>query len=474
MSFALYLYMHVRVVVSIFVMVSLTLIKPGFPSNSHAYSSVEEVTNPVTGLFDLDKLEVHLQKTWGPFSIPCFEQLKRFVQIWNERYSKTRDVFYTFELRQSWDKALKEFSACAKDFNILKEESMEALDGTEFGSLGNSSSIDGGADMGPTPERKDFPEKTKEGGSSPSSGGSSHGSPYTKPPGSSSPVGPAAGRLLSSNGGLAARGESGGPPRGRGRESSSFNFGIKNRKSSPLEILKVNYETVNEFERLEREALEAQMNTYAGLSQDGKRRKELEEELKVQRKDAKDALLSIFRNKGLTRRERINAYDKYARIEDEEHGGVPAPVFGEAVELIKNLEDDYAKGLEELGKQRKTGEDSKPCNAFEAQKMFKDFGEVVEERIEGMGEIVGKIEDTERTESLQKPKDQEEVFELLHRESRDSNPDAQTREVLKKGGHLKTQMQKDMEDRSAALAQEELVQKISNNNNDERKAKKSD
>jgi len=411
MSFALYLYMHVRVVVSIFVMVSLTLIKPGFPSNSHAYSSVEEVTNPVTGLFDLDKLEVHLQKTWGPFSIPCFEQLKRFVQIWNERYSKTRDVFYTFELRQSWDKALKEFSACAKDFNILKEEPMEALDGKGFISLGGSSSTDGPI---PTPESKDSPEKTKEKGSSPSSGESSHRSPYTKPPGSSSPVR----SPLSFNGGLAARGESGGPPRGRGRESSSFNFGIKNRKSSPLEILKVNYETVNEFERLEREALEAQMNTYAGLSQDGKRRKELEEELKVQRKDAKDALLSIFRNKGLTRRERINAYDKYARIEDEEHGGVPTRVFGEAVELIKNLEDDYAKGLEERNKQMKTGETTGSCNTFEAQEIFNGVVEVAEERVEELKEIKGLLEgDAKKPQSLEKQVGHWKVIEHLYRDS---------------------------------------------------------
>lgn len=133
------------------------------------------------------------------------------------------------------------------------------------------------------------------------------------------------------------------------------------------------YALLTEFEDLENTRIQALIYNQP-LPQ------ELEELWKEKKADAKDALLFLFQEKGLSRKERLNAYKKFKDLEFSDQNSIPLDLHIQALDLAQGWSGDYFDGLD--SKKDTINSSSGSCKNTTAlinQELFETLGDVAED-----------------------------------------------------------------------------------------------
>ncbi|MBI4040770.1 MAG: hypothetical protein HY390_02765, partial [Deltaproteobacteria bacterium] len=416
--------------------------------NVSTVSLAEEFHLPMDGkIISVSKLKEQLLSKWGDTVTPCMNEFLFFIKLWNENQTRNKkEIAYQFTYLKDFNEFKKRtaaFETCATASDLITEhKELEAAlnQSNEIGSP-NSAIKRGPLDHQPIQNHSQGKRENEKESSSNSigssisqlGGGRSFEADVTRDPaafgssaqnfgGGSSAISSQGSTSIANIAGTLARNSSSGNDRGLIGSTAiqgpaEYEGPGVQKEKTEIEVLRKNYENISAFGELEERKMDI-------LTHPADRRAELdsiEKEMAERRVVTKDALLSVFRNKGLSRKERLNAYWKWSHMEDEDRGGISSEVYKEAIDLIAEVNREYEQGLQKAREKIQTAssiqEYVQACQMTDTHALQKILDFVEKMPMKEIAEQAGVT--FPRPKLLTKDLEQSDMGIMLNRKSRD-------------------------------------------------------
>ncbi|MBI4041697.1 MAG: hypothetical protein HY390_07520 [Deltaproteobacteria bacterium] len=407
---------------------------------------------PMDGdVIDIDQMKGALFFKFGHSQVTCMDELIAFLSLWNQRQLKTQDIDWVFNIifTAEFKKAMSDFEHCTEKFGLVTEDkALEAVLGDQddlgfprarsgryLPSVKNEKtrkSLEGKREAslqealtnGSLPGAKRLERNMSLGEPTTETTPSAPVSDFGSTTSSGVPLSSLTRGTLARNsaneveqgliGATSGRGGSPAEPQRSQQEAP---------KVSKVDILRGHYDQVSVYEDLESKRLLA-----VSQGRDAEVMA-MDEAMTAQRHATKEALLSILRTKGLSRKIRLNAFEKWRTLEGQDNNDrIPADVYMEAMAIVADWNHAYEKGLDkgekELAKANSLFDTAQACLPA-IPDSFKPLGDLAANddlaaNLEKINEEYKKLSESKAPKILMQPKNQVQVENLIHAESVDA------------------------------------------------------